>query len=436
MKKGICVMLILVLALGLCSCSGANAPIAVQRADRLMAAGAAGERYAGVVVSNNVVEVTRDSTKRIEELYVEVGDEVKAGDKLFSYDSDELELSLEKTQLEVEKMTNEQTDYTAQLEKLEKKLANTWNESDKVRLTLEINTLKTTMMENEYNLKAKDKEIAALNEMLQNIDITAPVDGTVRKIDEEGQSGAYITVQQSGAYRVQGTLNEMSMGNGIMAGSRVQIFSRVSDDTWFGTVTAINTSEVAQNNTDMGYGYAVAEPMTTTSSYIFDVEPDSVEGLLLGQHVYMELVRDQNALEGLWIPEGFLVNFETDEETYETAAYVFAENENGKLEQRRVTLGMYDTGCYEILSGISETDYIADPMNPDCVAGAAVMRREPDDFVGDESAAGDPAIEESISDDASAQAVTEEADFGSAPMEAVAKEAVLEVAPADAAAEG
>ena len=271
MKKGILVLLALALVMGLCGCGGDGAAVTVQRADQLAIAGLAGERYAGVVVSENVVEITRDSTKRVEELYVKVGDEVKAGDKLFSYDSDELELALEKTQLEVEKMTNELADYKEQQEKLEKKLAKTWNDSDKVRLTLEINTLKATIMENEYNLKAKDKEIATLKEMLENIDITTPVDGTVRKIDEEGQSGSYITVQQSGAYRVQGLLNEMSMGGGIMPGSRVKVYSRVSEDTWMGTVTGINTADASQNNGDMWNNYGMTDTMTLSSSYVFDV---------------------------------------------------------------------------------------------------------------------------------------------------------------------
>ncbi|MBO5253169.1 MAG: biotin/lipoyl-binding protein [Clostridia bacterium] len=410
MKKGICVLLTLVLVMSLAACSGGNTAVTVQRADRLMSAGVAGERYAGVVVSNNVVEINRDSSKRIEELYVGVGDTVSAGDKLFSYDSDELELSLEKAQLEVEKMTNEQTDYTAQLEKLEKKLNNTWNESDKVRLTLEINTLKTTLMETEYNLKAKDKEIATLTEMLSNIDILSPVDGTVRKVDEEGQSGSFITVQQSGAYRVQGMLNEMSMGSGLMSGSRVQIFSRVNDDTWTGTVTSVNTSEVMQDsNMNMGFvGGAIAETMTTTSSYVFDVELDSVDGLLLGQHVYIELMQETAMTEGLWIPENFLVNFETDEETFELSATVFAENGSGKLEERSVALGMYDgmTGCYEILSGVSAEDYIADPFDPGCVAGASVMRREPEDFTGtgtEMPAEGDTVQEDVVVEDGTAQ---------------------------------
>ena len=394
MKKWITMALVLALLASFAGCGSSEGGIPVQRADQLALAGKAGERYAGVVVSENVVEITRDSSKRIDELYVAVGQEVKAGDKLFSYDSDEVELALEKTQLEVEKMTNEQVTYTEQLEKLEKKLKNTWNETDKVRLTLEINTLKTTMMENEYNLKSKDKEIANLQEMLSNIDITAPVDGTIRKVDEEGQTGSYITIQQSGAYRVQGMINEMSMGGGLMPGCRVQVFSRVSDDTWMGTVTAINTSESSQNNGDMWNNYGVVDSMTLSSSYVFDVELDNVEGLLLGQHVYIELYLEQMPMEGVWIPESFIMDLGMNEETFEMTGAVWAENASGKLERRAVTLGMYDgmTGCYEILTGITAEDYLADPANPGSTAGAAVSRRVPEDFTAG-------AVEEELPDE-------------------------------------
>ncbi len=382
MKKWIAMMLALALLASFAGCDSGEGGIPVQRADQLALAGRAGERYAGIVISENVVEITRDSSKRIEELYVSVGQEIKAGDKLFSYDSDELELSLEKTQLEVEKMQNEQVTYTEQLEKLEKKLKNTWNESDKMRLTLEINTLKTTMIENEYNLKTKDKEITTLQEMLSNIDITAPVDGTIRKVDEEGQTGSYITIQQAGAYRVQGMINEMSMNGGLMPGSRVQVFSRVSDDTWMGTVTAINTADSSQNNGDMWNNYGMMDTMTLSSSYVFDVEMDSVEGLLLGQHVYIELYVEQMPMDGVWIPDSFIMDMTMNEETFEMTGTVWAENASGKLEQRTVTLGMFDdmTGCYEILSGITAGDYLADPANPGSIAGASVSRREPEDF--------------------------------------------------------
>ncbi len=41
MKKGICVLIALVMLFALCGCSGENAAVTVQRADRLMTAGVA-----------------------------------------------------------------------------------------------------------------------------------------------------------------------------------------------------------------------------------------------------------------------------------------------------------------------------------------------------------------------------------------------------------
>lgn len=377
-KRVLTIVLAAVLMLTVCGCGGGSG-ISVQRADSLRAVGLAGERYVGMVVNDNVVNITRDSTKTIAELYVAEGDTVKAGDKLFTYDSDALELDLEKTRLEVEKMENEQGTYASQQEKLEKQLSRTWSESEKVRLTLEINTLKTTQMENDYQIAAKNKEITRLEEMLQNIDITAPVDGTVRKIDEEGQNGAYITIQQSGAFRVKGRLNEMSMGS-LNIGSQVTMHSRLDDSSWTGTVVSIDADDGSDNNNNVNYGNYDA--MTSSSSYVFYVELDSTDGLLLGQHVYMEVTGGEMPMEGLYIPESFLTDVVNDEETWEMSAVVFAANDAGKLEKRTVKLGMYDgmTSCYEITEGIDGDTWLADPSNPACAEGAAVTYRDASDF--------------------------------------------------------
>ena len=379
-KKWFALTLVLALAVS-CAACGSSGSVSVQRADRLAAAGQAGERYAGMVVSENVEKITKDATKRVEEVYVEEGQEVKAGDKLFTYDSAALELDLEKAQLETQKMEGEQEDYEDQLKDLEKQLKKTKGSSAITSLTLQINTLKTTMMENEYNLKGKAAEIETLQSMLANVDILSPVDGTVRSIDEQGET--YITIQQSGAYRIKGMVNEMSMSSGALyTGSRVNICSRVSDEVWTGTVTSIETEDASQNNVDQWSGYAVMDTMTTSSSYVFYVEPDSVDGLLLGQHVYMEVGTDV-AMPGLWIPESFFADLVMNEETFEYTATVWADK-NGRLEQRTVTLGGFDgmTGCWEILSGITAEDYLADPFDPACAAGAATQRREPTDFTG------------------------------------------------------
>ena len=382
-KKLLSVLLVLGLAAGLCACGEESGGVPVQRADGLLAAASAGERYAAMVVSEDVTNIQRDGGKSIAELYVAVGDEVKAGDKLFSYDLEALELEHEKQLLELEKMKNEQTGYAEQLTRLEQQLKNTWNEADKSRLTFEINSLKTTQLENDYQIIAKENSIADLEATLANVDVVSPVDGTVRSVNEEEGAQTYISIQQEGAYRVKGSLNEMSMMGGIMPGVRVRAYSRVETGRyWEGTVLAVNMDEPQQDEGD--YWYGAVDPMTSTSNYVFFVELDSVEGLLLGQHVYVELAPAEEK-SGLWIPESFFMNMGFDENSGNMSATVWAEGSGGKLEERAVTLGAYDgmSFSYEVLSGLAAEDYVADPADSGCEVGAAVSRRQPSDFSGE-----------------------------------------------------
>ena len=54
-------------------------------------------KYSGVVEPEKTLSVQKDDTKKIAELYVTVGQEVKVGDKLFSYDTDDLQMQLQAT---------------------------------------------------------------------------------------------------------------------------------------------------------------------------------------------------------------------------------------------------------------------------------------------------------------------------------------------------
>ncbi len=101
--------------------------------------------------------------------------------------------------------------YAEQLVKLEQQLANTWNETEKSRITLEINTLKTTQLENDYAIIAKENSIADIQQVLANIDVICPVDGTIRAINEDDPSLPYITIQREGAFRIKASLNELNM---------------------------------------------------------------------------------------------------------------------------------------------------------------------------------------------------------------------------------
>ncbi len=101
------------------------------------------------------------------------------------------------------------------------------------------------------------------------------------------------------------------------------------------------------------------------------MELDSSDDMLLGQHVYLSVVQEsQEPLEGLTLGSAF-VCFDENEN-----AYVWADNGQGRLEKRSVELGDYDgmNDVYQILSGLSETDYVAFPDETVCVEGAPTTK--------------------------------------------------------------
>ena len=128
------------LALGLTAC-GKGPTVYVQSVDKLMSYGgiAPGDRFGGMVVSEFVAEVEKDQDKKVAELLVEEGQDVKEGEALFSYDTEELQLTLDKQRLELEQMKSSIEGYKKQIEQLEKD-RNRVGGTDKLQFTVQIQT--------------------------------------------------------------------------------------------------------------------------------------------------------------------------------------------------------------------------------------------------------------------------------------------------------
>ena len=371
MKKWLSLACALSLCMGLAGCGGGTA-VYVQSVKALQNLGgiAPGDRFAGMVVSEHVAEVTKDQDKSVKELLVKEGDDVKKGQKLFSYDTEELQLNLDKQLLELEQLKASIETYTQKIKTLEKE-RNSVTGTAKLQYSVEIQTAQIDLKETEIKLKTKENEVKKAEELLENSDVLSPIKGRVQSINENGTDNrgnpvAYITIQQSGAYRVKGTINELQRG-GILEGNRVKILSRTDDSlSWGGTVTLVDYENPSQGSEmDMYYGMS-SDEMTSSSKYPFYVKLDTTEGLLLGQHVYLELESGEEAAEGVSISSAFIC-YEEDGSTY-----VWAEK-GRKLEKRAVTLGEYNpmNDTQQITHGLTEEDYIAFPDPELCQEGAS-----------------------------------------------------------------
>lgn len=371
-RKSISAFLLFCL-LALTGCGGSDTDVYVQSVADLSELGgiAPGDRFAGIVVSENVAEIQKDGDRTIKELLIREGDDVTEGQALFSYDTDELQLTLDKQKIELEQLQASIENYNEQIADLEK-TRDRVSVNNQLEYTIQIQSLQVDLKEAELNIKTKEAEVAKSESILENATVTSPVNGRVQAISESGTDNygnplPYITIQQSGAYRVKGTLGELQRG-GIIEGDRIRILSRTNPDQfWLGTVTLVDYENPSQGSSmDMYYGMSTDE-MTSASRYPFYVELDSTEDLMLGQHVYLELDVPEDTVSGPPISSAFICYDENDGSTY-----VWAEN-RGKLEKRSVTLGEYNMmlDTYEILEGLTTEDFIAFPDPDLCQEGAS-----------------------------------------------------------------
>ena len=329
-----------------------NQNIYVQKVSTIIGSSYTENRYSGVVESSETVDINQDGNKSITDMYVEAGQKVSKGDKLFSYDTTEASNSIAQKKLDIEAQNNEIqaqnntiADYKAELNK----------GGDKVEIQARINDASFAIRQAQNTIKATQTEIDQLNKQIENSTVLSTIDGIIKEVnkdggtDESGNQKPLVSITQTTDFRVKGSISEMDT---ISEGTSVIVRSRVNEDQIYkGTVTKVETDPQSNSNNNF-YG---ADSSESASKYPFYVSLDNNKGLMLGQHVYIEVDNGQSTKKkGIWLDASFIVSDDNGN------SYVWV-SEKGKLKKRKVELGKTDVETYttKIKSGLSVDDYIA-----------------------------------------------------------------------------
>ena len=329
-----------------------NQNIYVQKVSTIIGSSYTENRYSGVVESSETVDINQDGNKSITDMYVEAGQKVSKGDKLFSYDTTEASNSIAQKKLDIEAQNNEIqaqnntiADYKAELNK----------GGDKVEIQARINDASYAIRQAQNTIKATQTEIDQLNKQIENSTVLSTIDGIIKEVnkdggtDESGNQKPLVSITQTTDFRVKGSISEMGT---ISEGTSVIVRSRVNEDQIYkGTVTKVETEPQSNSNNNF-YG---ADSSESASKYPFYVSLDNNKGLMLGQHVYIEADNGQSTKKkGIWLDASFIVSDDNGN------SYVWV-SERGKLKKRKVELGKTDEETYttKIKSGLSVDDYIA-----------------------------------------------------------------------------
>ena len=295
-------------------------------------------RFAGVVEAQETVKVNIESGRKVKEVQVKTGDEVKKGQLLFEYDLSSIQDSLKQAQLDLDRLKNEAISLDQQIATLEKEKKKA-SKDQQLSYTIEIETNKMNLKKNEYSQESKQAEIDKLQSATTNTEVRSEIDGVIQKIDttklssddgdtldddsagmdyssDSSDNSAFITILSTGAYRIKGKVNEMNRYS-IVQGEPVIVRSRVDDQQiWHGTMGAIDeqSSNSSSGNGNYGMVDSSGDSDTTSSTYPFYVDLETSDGLMLGQHVYIEKDEGQeDKKEGVWLSDFYIVDADSQD---------------------------------------------------------------------------------------------------------------------------
>lgn len=215
------------------------------------------DRFSGVVEPQKTWKIEVTSDKKVAEVYVKEGDEVKVGDELFIYDTSEAEENLAQAEIELDRISNEIESGEQQIAELKQEKASAPAE-DQLEYTTRIQTAENAQKKSEYELKSQKVQIEQLKKTIDSAVVTSEIDGVVKSINNSdssdsyasinGETEAFMTVLATGNFRIKGTVNEQNISS-VIEGQPVIVHSRVDEEqTWKGTMTAVDTENPEKND--------------------------------------------------------------------------------------------------------------------------------------------------------------------------------------------
>lgn len=362
MKKAAFVLALVMLLGCAAGCGAAEGEASVQSVSMVCGLGSVGlaDRFAGIVSPLGETTIKKDESMTVDTIKVKVGDKVKAGDVLLTYDLSEIRTNLEMAELELEQLKAKLADQQADLESAQKLMDETYDQDLKRQYALDVRERKADILTTNASIATKNKDIEKYRNGMKNATVTSPVDGEVQALnasggtDNNGNPLPFMTIVETGGCRIKGYVNENNAGV-LTEGTAVVIRSRVSDQTWKGTIDSIDWNNAQQSRSDYG-----DSDTAMSSRYPFYVTLDGGgEGLLMGQHVYIEPdvgQEDEAEKNAINLPSYFVNDAEGN-------PWVWAQSSKGKLEKRSLKLGEYngENDTYPVLSGLTAEDYIAYP---------------------------------------------------------------------------
>ncbi|MGF9964026.1 efflux RND transporter periplasmic adaptor subunit [Bacillus rhizoplanae] len=332
----------------------------------------------GQVKPGNIESFYADMTKgKVKDIAVKEGQEVKKGDKLFSYDNEEINLQMQQAEID-QKMASMRSDQgTKKIDSLKKEIKKA-KDSGAGKEVLE--PLESQLSELEMTQKTADLEkekgnlhMEELKKKQAELTIYSNFAGVVQKLDKDatqgsaqamgGQGKPFLQIASKDPFQVQGTLTELQKSQ-IQKDQTVTVTAKAAPKKkWTGKV--IEVSEYPTSADVNAQAMAGAEAGQNMSYYTYKATLDSQDGLSPGYHVSLQVNLENKKM--IAVPRKSIVEEKDD-------AFVYVEDK-GKLRKQLVKKGSSDGDWVEVLEGVTVGQKVVENPSDKVFDGMEVKKK-------------------------------------------------------------
>lgn len=225
--------------------------------------------------------------------------------------------------------------------------------------------LYATIKEQKEKLKLAETEYDVMSREMGDGNVYAEIDGKVISLltEEEARQNKQpmVKVSGGGGFYIEGSVSELEKAS-LKIGQEVTVNDWNTGNMYTGEVVSISDFPTDQDNWNgMGNPTAAYYPYKAFVSEEADLEAGS----------YVSMSYSASAAEqGIYLEKPFV-------RTEKGESYIYVRGDDGKLEKRTVKVGKVLWGSYyEILSDLSEEDYLAFPYGKNVKQGAPTVESD------------------------------------------------------------
>lgn len=332
----------------------------------------------GQVKPGNIESFYADATKgKVKDIAVKEGQEVNKGDKLFSYDNEEINLQVKQAEIE-QKVASMRFDQGKK--KIDSLKQDIKKAKDSGATKAMIEPLESQLNEVEMQQKTSDLEkekgslhIEELKKKRDELTVYSNFAGVVQKLDKDasqgstpgmgGQGKAFLQIASKDAFQIQGTLTELQKSQ-IQKDQTITVTAKAAPKKkWAGKITEVSEYPTsAEVNTQAPAG---GEAGQTMSYYTYKASLDSQDGLSPGYHVSIQVNLENKKMVA--VPSKSIVA-----EKEESFVYV---EDKGKLRKQIVKKGSNDGDWTEVVEGVTVGQKVVENPSDKVFDGMEVKKK-------------------------------------------------------------